>query len=101
MKSQVIKRSIVIEGRKTSISIEDGFWECLKAIAKEKTLTVSGLVGTIKASRPDNSNLSSAIRVYILSHLRARMTALLQGHSGPSFADVRHPSPGSAAVRGA
>ena len=93
MKSPVIKRSIVIDGTKTSISIEDAFWASLKEIASEKGLTISALVSTIKADRSENSNLSSAIRVFILSDIRARLSGLLQGGLAPN-----RPAPGDALV---
>jgi predicted DNA-binding ribbon-helix-helix protein len=83
MKSQVVKRSVVIGGRKTSISIEDLFWRSLKEIAKEQGQTLSQLVGMIKANRSENSNLSSAIRVFILSHLRDR-ASVRQGGDAPT-----------------
>ncbi len=75
MKSQVVKRSVVIDGRKTSISIEDLFWRTLKEIAKDRAQTLSQLVGHIRTNRTENSNLSSAIRVFILSHVRDRLAA--------------------------
>lgn len=77
MASLVIKRSIVINGTKTSISIEDVFWRSLKEIATEKEMTISALVSMIKSNRRENSNLSSAIRVYILSEVRAHLDRLL------------------------
>jgi predicted DNA-binding ribbon-helix-helix protein len=67
MKSPVPKRSIVLDGHKTSISIEDVFWSELKAIADFKCITLSKLVGEIDATRK-HSNLSSAIRVFVLEH---------------------------------
>jgi predicted DNA-binding ribbon-helix-helix protein len=83
MSSSVIKRSIVIDGTKTSISIEDAFWRSLKEIAGEKRMTLSDLVSSIKSSRTANSNLSSAIRVFILSDVRTRLTGLLHGEEPP------------------
>jgi predicted DNA-binding ribbon-helix-helix protein len=73
VKSQVIKRSIVIDGRKTSVSIEEPFWQALKEIARERAVKVSTLVASIKVGQGENSNLSSAIRVFILSHVRAKV----------------------------
>jgi predicted DNA-binding ribbon-helix-helix protein len=71
MKSPVIKRSIVIERHKTSVSIEDVFWASLKKIAIESGSTLSALVGTIDRERP-TGNLSSAIRTFVLRHYRMR-----------------------------
>ena len=60
----VKKRSIKIKGHKTSLSIEDVFWDQLKLIANKNNLSVSDLVSTIDQHR--KGNLSSALRVYIL-----------------------------------
>src|SRR3974390_3028109 len=67
MKSAVRKRSIVIDGHKTSVSLEDAFWARLKAIAARRRQTVSGLVAGIDIER-QHSNLSSAIRLFVLDH---------------------------------
>lgn len=69
--SPVIKRSIVIHGHKTSISVEDDFWSGLKKIAEERDITIAKLVQEIDQAR-DRGNLSSAIRVYVLRHFRQR-----------------------------
>jgi predicted DNA-binding ribbon-helix-helix protein len=74
MNSTVKKRSIVIGGRKTSISLEDDFWMSLRQIARGRQVTISDLIASLDAAR-ENSNLSSAIRVFILDHYRA-MTPL-------------------------
>ena len=95
MKSPVIKRSIVIDGTKTSISIEDAFWRSLKEIASDKAMTISALVSSIKAARTANSNLSSAIRVYILADLRAQIKTLSQG-GAPGIQAPEHTGGGAA-----
>jgi predicted DNA-binding ribbon-helix-helix protein len=77
MKSTVVKRSIVIEGHKTSISIEDIFWNSLKEIARDRAMTLSKLVASIDASRVAGSNLSSAIRVYVLDRFRSQVHTLM------------------------
>src|SRR5215471_10534312 len=51
MKSLVIKRSVVVAGHKTSVSLEDAFWKGLKEIAGERDTTLSQLVGTIDSER--------------------------------------------------
>jgi len=71
MKSPIIKHSIVIAGRRTSISLEDEFWECLREIAKERNETFGGLVSKIDADR-QLFNLSSAIRLFVLHYYRNR-----------------------------
>jgi predicted DNA-binding ribbon-helix-helix protein len=70
MKSWISKRSIVIAGHKTSISLEDAFWQTLRKIASERGVTMSSLVGEIDQSR-EQSNLSSALRLFVLERVRA------------------------------
>jgi predicted DNA-binding ribbon-helix-helix protein len=70
MKSPVIKRSIVIAGHKTSVSLEDAFWKGLKDIAIGRNMTLSDLVAAIDAERR-HGNLSSAIRLFVLDHYQA------------------------------
>jgi predicted DNA-binding ribbon-helix-helix protein len=71
MKSPVVKRSIVIAGHKTSVSLEDAFWSALKEIAITRRMTLSDLVGSIDADR-QHGNLSSAIRLFVLDHYQGR-----------------------------
>jgi predicted DNA-binding ribbon-helix-helix protein len=71
MKSPVVKRSIVIAGHKTSVSLEDAFWKSLKDIATSRHMTLSDLVASIDTGRR-HGNLSSAIRLYVLEHFQAR-----------------------------
>jgi predicted DNA-binding ribbon-helix-helix protein len=71
MKSPVIKRSIVIAGHKTSVSLEDAFWGGLKEIATGRGMTLSELVASIDTGR-QHGNLSSAIRLFVLDHYRSR-----------------------------
>jgi predicted DNA-binding ribbon-helix-helix protein len=74
MKSPVIKRSIVIAGHKTSVSLEDGFWLGLKEIASGRKQTLSDLVASIDTRRA-GGNLSSAIRLFVLEHYRTAAQA--------------------------
>src|SRR5512139_2379436 len=69
MKSQIVKRSIVIDGHKTSISLEDAFWSGLKEIAQAHQATLSNVVGEIDRAR-EQGNLSSAIRLFVLEQVR-------------------------------
>ncbi|HMJ43844.1 MAG TPA: ribbon-helix-helix domain-containing protein [Pseudolabrys sp.] len=75
MKSLVVKRSIVIGGHKTSVSLEEPFWLSLKEIAHGQHLTLSTMVGDIDTKR-QQGNLSSAIRLFVLDSVRARMPAV-------------------------
>src|SRR5215475_11603627 len=70
MKSPVIKRSIVIDGHKTSVSLEDAFWSGLKEIARAQQATLSNTVAEIDKAR-QHGNLSSAIRLFVLDRVRA------------------------------
>ena len=74
MKSLVVKRSIVIAGHKTSVSLEDAFWTGLKDIAASRHLTLSDMITTIDATRV-GGNLSSAIRLFVLDHYQAQIGA--------------------------
>jgi len=72
MKSPVVKRSIVIAGHKTSVSLEDAFWRGLKEIAGGRDVTLSDLVASIDTDRR-HGNLSSAIRLFVLDHYRSQL----------------------------
>jgi predicted DNA-binding ribbon-helix-helix protein len=63
--SMVGKRSVLIAGRKTSVSLEGAFWQSLKEIANERDITPSELVADIKSER-QHVNLSSAVRLFVL-----------------------------------
>jgi predicted DNA-binding ribbon-helix-helix protein len=67
MKSPVVKRSIVIAGHKTSVSLEEAFWRGLKDIAATRRVSLSDLVGSIDTER-QHGNLSSAIRLFVLDY---------------------------------
>ena len=70
MKSTVPKRSIVLAGHKTSISLEDAFWRALKDIASSRRTTLRDLINSIDTDR-EQGNLSSAIRLFVLNHYKA------------------------------
>jgi predicted DNA-binding ribbon-helix-helix protein len=61
-----LKRSVRVEGHRTSLSLEPQFWNALKELAKAKAMSVSSLIGEIDRRR-GNDNLSSAIRIFILN----------------------------------
>ena len=80
MKSAVVKRSLVIAGHKTSVSLEAAFWTALKDIAAGRQQTMSDLVGAIDAERKQG-NLSSAIRLFVLARSRSEKAERdLDGH---------------------
>ncbi len=71
MKSAIVKRSVVIAGQKTSVSLEDSFWAALKDLAREQSIPLCELVTRINAQRIAG-NLSSALRLFVLEQYRAR-----------------------------
>ena len=83
MKSLVVKRSLVIGSLKTSVSLENEFWESLKEIDRGRGMTVSELVGTINSTRI-NSNLSSTLRLFVLDFYRSQGSSELQLANAPA-----------------
>ena len=71
LKSSVTKRSLVIADHKTSVSLENEFWNSLKEIASERGTTPGALVAAIDGER-QHANLSSAIRLFVLGFYRER-----------------------------
>jgi predicted DNA-binding ribbon-helix-helix protein len=80
MKSPVVKRSIVLAGHKTSVSLEDAFWKGFKEIAARRLMTLSELIGTIDSQR-QHGNLSSALRLFVLEFYRSQIPAT-EGREG-------------------
>ena len=81
MKSSIVKRSIVIDGHKTSVSLEDAFWTVLKDIAHAECATVSKIVADIDKKRK-LGNLSSALRLFVLDRTRAGGPIPREGFAG-------------------
>ena len=75
MKSAITKRSVVIGGHKTSVSLEEPFWTAVREIAGSQQMTVSSLLRQIDLERR-NANLSSAIRVFVLENVRSQVAGL-------------------------
>ncbi len=67
--SGVKKRSLVIAGHRTSVSLEEAFWEALKEIAAREGVSLATLAARVDAER-GSANLSSALRVFVLRHVR-------------------------------
>lgn len=67
------KRSIAIAGHRTSVSLEEEFWQALAEIAAQRGVAVASLVTEIDSHRKEGG-LSSAIRVFVLNNLRARVS---------------------------
>jgi predicted DNA-binding ribbon-helix-helix protein len=91
MKSSITKRSIVIGHHKTSVSLEDDFWNSLKEIARGRRITRSGLVAALDSKR-QHGNLSSAIRLFVLDFYRSQVCQHVVGPSLGMFEpDARRP----------
>jgi predicted DNA-binding ribbon-helix-helix protein len=74
VKSLVSKRSIIIAGRKTGVSLEHQFWNSLKEIASERNMSLAELIRGIDANR-QHANLSSAIRLFVLGVYRDQLAS--------------------------
>lgn len=84
MQSAISKRSIVVGGHKTSVSLEDPFWAGLKEIAKHDHQTLSKLVAKIDTERR-SGNLSSALRMFVLNYFRTHEESRIPSRDdGPS-----------------
>jgi predicted DNA-binding ribbon-helix-helix protein len=95
MKSLVTKRSIVVGGHKTSVSLEEAFWKGLKEIASIRKVTLSELIGSIDTARL-HGNLSSAVRLFVLDYYRTKIGAAL-GAGDSDVERTRTPLPGAGA----
>ena len=93
MKSAIEKRSVVIEGHKTSVSLEDSFWTALKDVARQQKMPICELIAGINSQR-SNGNLSSAIRLFVLAHFR-ELASRLQ----PTRSAEAHPAAHAALLR--
>jgi len=77
--TKIRKRSILLLGRKTSISLEDEFWAALQEVAESKGLSPAQLVTQVAQIRGPG-NLSSAVRVFLLEHFRPQRSKPPRGH---------------------
>lgn len=75
MKSTIAKRSVVIGGHKTSVSLEEPFWQGVRDITAIRNITVSELLREIDEKR-SYANLSSAVRVFVLENAREKAEAV-------------------------
>jgi len=96
MKSPVVKRSVVIAGNKTSVSLEEAFWKGIKDIASERDVTLSELVASIDSDR-QHGNLSSGLRLFVLDHYRIQIGGEDQGPHSQRAVDGRKTTAAQAA----
>ena len=72
MSGRPVKHSLTLHGHRTSVSLEEEFWQAFREIASEKNIPINALAAEIDAARGVESGLASAIRVYVLKILQAR-----------------------------
>jgi predicted DNA-binding ribbon-helix-helix protein len=89
-KSLIVIHPILIAGHKTSISVEDAFWNRLNEFAADRNMTLSDLVTTINSKRKHN-NLSSAVRLFVLDHYRRQAVPLLRKRRSSKGPKPRRP----------
>lgn len=89
LKYAVVKRSVMVGGHKTSVSLEDAFWDSLKEIAARRGVSLSTQLAGIDTHR-DTRNLSSAIRLFVLNYFRTRAISMMM------IGESRTESPGLA-----
>ncbi|MBN2752062.1 MAG: ribbon-helix-helix domain-containing protein [Rhodospirillaceae bacterium] len=74
MTESVRKRSVTLGRHRTSISIEDPFWDALKTIAQEKNISLHTLIEAIDRDRAElEGNLSGSLRLFVLRHLQTKL----------------------------
>ena len=79
MQSTIVKRSVVVGGRETSVSLEDAFWSALKELAAARKTTVSALIKDVE--RQKQGNLSSALRLFVLDSVQRRAVEPHEGRA--------------------
>lgn len=88
MRSTVVKRSVVIAGHKTSVSLEDAFWKSLREIAGDRGITLSNLVTSIDVER-QQGNLSSCLRLFVLDFYHYQLLEAISARTGAGGAAIR------------
>ncbi len=71
MSGRPVKRSLTLKGHRTSVSLEDEFWQAFRDIAKSKNTSINALAAEIDVARDPDVGLASAIRVFILNWYRS------------------------------
>jgi predicted DNA-binding ribbon-helix-helix protein len=72
MSGRPVKRSLTLRGHRTSVSLEDAFWQAFRDIAEERGVPLNALAAEIDAARDLETGLASAIRLFVLAHFRDR-----------------------------
>lgn len=90
MDDTIRKRSVVVAGHRTSVSLESAFWSELKALAAERRQSINELVESVDKGRA--GNLSSALRLFVLAELRRKLTPETDGAGEPAAASAGAPA---------
>lgn len=85
VQGSIQKRSVIIAGHRTSVSLEPEFWSALKDIALQRNVSINELVTEIDGQR--RGNLSSALRVHVLTFLQTRLAASAETREGAVVVD--------------
>ncbi|KJS44314.1 ribbon-helix-helix domain-containing protein [Roseovarius sp. BRH_c41] len=72
MNARPVKRSLTLRGHRTSVSLEDEFWQAFREISEEKSMALNVLAAEIDEKRGVDAGLATAIRLYILAYYRDR-----------------------------
>ena len=75
MKPVVVKRTVIVAGQKTSVSLEHAFWRGLREIAAWQDMSLSDLIASIDPDGQVEEDVSSAIRLYVLNFYRHQLFA--------------------------
>lgn len=70
MSARPVKRSLTLKGHRTSVSLEEEFWQAFREIAAERSIAINALAAEIDAARDLQTGLASAIRLFVLRHYR-------------------------------
>ncbi|MDA7424387.1 ribbon-helix-helix domain-containing protein [Thalassococcus lentus] len=73
MNGRPVKHSVTLRGHRTSVSLEDAFWQAFRAIARDRGLAINELAVEIDEARDPEVGLASSIRVYILEHMQDQL----------------------------
>jgi predicted DNA-binding ribbon-helix-helix protein len=83
VKSKISKRAVVLRGHKTSVSLEEPFWQAIRKIAERRGMSAASLVTAIDDSRKGTGNLSLALRVFVIAHYRSSVGGTGEFFIGP------------------
>ncbi|WP_120501508.1 ribbon-helix-helix domain-containing protein [Roseovarius sp. EL26] len=73
MMARPVKHSLTLQGHRTSVSLEEEFWQAFRQIAKAQNLPLNALAAKIDAGRDPDTGLASAIRLYVLDYYQAQI----------------------------